>query len=324
MLVYTACPATSHIVLWMPGRWLQQAILSVSREIREERPANTSISAYEETAPTSTPRHSCICRPKRSITNTNHFFMDNQFNENDLPIGELRKIGLIRNGRPDLSEEDLSALLAGHRTDLITLRDLNSDGIHIKKMDAKLSLERDPNGHITLQLHPIYRDVRKDPLLLDVEAEQLEQGTLTHVLKTYQGGDGKKKSWVIEYDPETREFIATDPAKVKVPAKINGEKLSELQKEQYRNGDVVQLSDGTRLQRRASSRSGVTSNRDALMYSLILDGGISYMLLRGLRNLFGNKSSQKDAYTEGYQRAVQDMQQWQRNKQPALQFATDP
>jgi len=60
------------------------------------------------------------------------------------------------------------------------------------------------------------------------------------------------------------------------------------------------------------------------MYSLILDGGISYMLLRGLRNLFGNKSSQKDAYTEGYQRAVQDMQQWQRNKQPALQFATDP
>lgn len=249
--------------------------------------------------------------------------MDNQFNENDLPFGELRKIGLIRNGRPDLSEEDLNALLAGHRTDLVTLRDLNGDGIHIKKMDAKLSLERDPNGHITLQLHPIYRDVKKDPLLLDVEAEQLEQGTLTHVLKTYQEGDGKKKSWVIEYDPETREFIATDPAKVKVPAKINGERLSDLQKEQYRNGDLVQLSDGTRLQRRASSRSGVTSNRDALMYSLILDGGISYMLLRGLRNLFGNKNGQKDAYTEGYQRAVQDMQQWQRNKQAQVQYAPD-
>lgn len=249
--------------------------------------------------------------------------MDNQFNENDLPIGELRKIGLIRNGRPDLSEEDLGALLTGHRTDLITLRDLNSDGIHIKKMDAKLSLERTPDGHITLQLHPIYRDIKKHPLLLDAEAEQLEQGSLTHVLKTYQAGDGKKKSWVIEYDPETREFISTDPAKVKVPAKINGEKLSDLQKEQYRNGDVVQLSEGTRLQRRASSRSGVTSNRDALMYSLILDGGISYLLLRGLRNLFGNKSGQKDAYTEGYQRAMQDMQQWQRSRNTTAQ-AFDP
>jgi len=80
----------------------------------------------------------------------------------------------------------------------------------------------------------------------------------------------------------------------------------------------VQLSDGTRLQRRASSRSGVTSNREALMYSLILDGGISYMLLRGLRNLFGNKTEQKDAYTEGYQRALQDMQQAQRTIQAPI------
>lgn len=245
--------------------------------------------------------------------------MENQFQENDLPIGDLRKLGLVRNGKPLLSDADINALLAGYRTDLITLEDLNSDGIHIRKMDAKLSLQRTPEGHVTVQLHPIYRDIKKHPLLLDVEAEQLEQGTLTHVLKTYHTGDGKKKSWVIEYDPETREFISSDPASVKVPAKINGEKLSELQKEQYRDGAVVQLSDGTQLQRRASSRSGVTSNREALMYSLILDGGISYLLLRSLRNLFGNKAAQKDPYTEGYQKAMQDMQQWQRAKQTPSQ-----
>ncbi|MCT1531385.1 DUF3945 domain-containing protein [Sphingobacterium daejeonense] len=241
--------------------------------------------------------------------------MENQFRESDIPIGDLRKLGLMKNGKPDLSEEDIDALVAGHRTDLITLRDIHGDGIHIQKMDAKLSLQRDVDGHMSLQLHPIYRDVKKHPMLLDVEADQLEQGTLTHVLKTYQGGDGKKKTWLIEYDPETREFISSDPQKVRVPSKINGETLSELQKEQYRNGDVVQLTDGTRLQRRASSRSGVTSNREALMYSLILDGGISYLLLRGLRNLFGNKSAQKDAYTEGYQRALLDMQQAQRTRQ---------
>ncbi len=245
--------------------------------------------------------------------------MDNQFNENDLPIGELRKIGLIRNGRPILSDEDITALLSGQRTDLITLHDLDGDGIHIKKMDAKLSLERTPEGHVSLQLHPIYRDVKQHPLLLADEAEQLVDGRLTHVLKTYQGGDGKKKSWVIEYDPETREFVSSDPAKVRVPAMINGEKLSDLQKDQYRNGEIVQLTDGTRLQRRASSRSGVTSNREALMYSLILDGGISYLLLRSLRNLFGNRTPQKDPYTEGYQRAVQDMQRLQSGRKPATQ-----
>jgi len=156
--------------------------------------------------------------------------------------------------------------------------------------------------------------VKKHPLLLESEAEELEQGKLTHVLKTYQEGNGKRKSWIIEYDPETKEFIAADPEKIKVPTMINGEKLTELQKEQYRNGSIVELADGTRLQRRASSRSGVTSNREALMYSLILDGGISYMLLRSLRNLFGSKSQQKDPYTEGYQRALQDMQQRDRNR----------
>ncbi|KGE12631.1 DUF4099 domain-containing protein [Sphingobacterium deserti] len=251
--------------------------------------------------------------------------MDNLFNEQDIPVGELRKLGLLNNGKPRLSEADMDALLAGHRTDLITLQDINADGIHIKKMDAKLSLERMPDGHITLQLHPIYRDIKKHPLLLDAEAQLLEQGKLTHVQKTYQENDGKRKSYVIEYDPETREFIAADPDKIRVPAMINGEKLSDLQKEQYRNGSVVELSDGTRLQRRASSRSGVTSNREALMYSLVLDGGISYLLLRSLRNLFGSKSRQKDPYTEGYQRALQDMQQRERNKPVILQnYAADP
>lgn len=240
--------------------------------------------------------------------------MDTIFNLQDIPLAELEKLGLLSNGKPNLSEDDMNALLSGHRTDLITLQNLNGDDIHIKKMDAKISLERTADGQVRLQLHPIYRDVKKHPLLLDDEAEQLEQGKLTYVMKTYQKGNGKLKSWIIEYDPETKEFIAADPEKIKVPTMINGEKLSELQKEQYRNGSVVELSDGTRLQRRASSRSGVISNREALMYSLMLDGGISYFLIHNLRNIFGSKSKQMDPYTEGYQRALQDMKQHEQNK----------
>ena len=251
--------------------------------------------------------------------------MDRIFNQQDIPLADLKKLGLLFNGKPILSEANMDALLSGHRTDLIALHDLHGEGIHIQKMDAKLSLERSTDGQVILQLHPIYRDVKKHPLLLDVEAEQLEQGKLTHVLKTYQEGDGKRKSWIIEYDPETKEFIAADPDKIKVPSMINGEKLSDSQKEQYRNGSIVELSDGTRLQRRASSRSGVTANREALVYSLVLDGGISYMLLRSLRNLFGSKTQQKDPYTEGYQRAIQDMQQRERNKPIIHQsFVADP
>ncbi len=237
--------------------------------------------------------------------------MDNQFQESDLPIGELRKLGLIQNGKPILSGEDIDALLGGHRTELITLHNLHADGINIRKIDAKLSLERMPNGHVTVQLHPIYRETKKHPLLIDIEADQLERGALTNVLKTYQAPDGKKRSWLIEYDPQTREFISSDPEKVQIPEQVNGETLTELQKEHYRDGSVIELSDGTLLQRRASSRSGVTSNRSALVFSLLLDGGISYLLLRGLGNITNSWTEQKDPYTEGYKKAMQEMHERQ-------------
>ncbi|MGB3108300.1 DUF4099 domain-containing protein [Sphingobacterium siyangense] len=239
--------------------------------------------------------------------------MDNKFLETDIPIGDLRKLGLMTSGKPDLSKEDIEALISGHRTDLITLRNLHGDGIHIQEMQAKLSLHRDENGHMSIQLHPIYREATRHSLLLDVEAEQLELGQLTNVQKTYQTDQGKK-SWIIEYDPETKEFISSDPDKVEVPDKINSEKLSELQKDQYRNGGVVALSDGTLIQRRAASRSGVTSNRTALIYSLLLDGGISYLVLKVVGNLVNNKKEQQDPYTTGYNQALKDMYDQNREK----------
>ncbi|OOG19653.1 hypothetical protein BWD42_07000 [Sphingobacterium sp. CZ-UAM] len=233
--------------------------------------------------------------------------MDNKFLESDIPIEQLRKLGLITAGKPDLSKEDIQALISGHRTDLITLRNLNGDGIHIQEMQAKLSLQRDENGHMSIQIHPIYRDAKRHALLLDIEAEQLELGQLVNVMKTYQTPQGKK-SWIIEYDPETKEFISSDPDKVEVPEKINHEALSEIQKHQYRHGDVVTLSDGTLLQRRAASRTGVTANRTALIYSLLLDGGTPYLLLKVVDNLMNSRKEQEDPYTAGYRQALNDME----------------
>ncbi|WP_104382204.1 DUF4099 domain-containing protein [Sphingobacterium sp. HMA12] len=232
--------------------------------------------------------------------------MDNKFLETDIPIGELRKLGLITAGKPDLSKEDIEALISGNRTDLITLRDLHGDGIHIQEMQAKLSLHQDENGHMSIQLHPIYREAKRHSLLLDIELEQLELGQLTNVQKTYQTSQGKQ-SWIIEYDPETKEFISSDPDKVEVPEKINNETLSDLQKDQYRNGAVVNLSDGTVVQRRAASRGGVTSNRTALIYSLLLDGGMSYLVLKVAGNLLNSKKQQQDPYTVGYNQAINEM-----------------
>ncbi len=242
--------------------------------------------------------------------------METIFFEKELPINDLEKLGLYRDGRLILEPEDLDALLSGRRTDLITLNELQSDGFRIERLDAKLSLDRTPEGKIKIQLHPIYKEAQRHPLLIDVEADQLELGTLSNVQKIYHTPEGKKKSWVIEYDPETKEFISYDPDKVKVPEKVNGEILSDIQKELYRNGGLVQLSDGTLLQHRASERKGILSDRAALVLSVLLDGGLSYLVIRGLRNILNNPNPQKDEYSEAYNHVRKDMERQQIENMP--------
>lgn len=234
--------------------------------------------------------------------------MNSLFLEQELPLNDLKKLGLYKDGKPAIEPDDLDALLSGRRTDLISMSNLQSDGFRIERLDAKLSLNRSPDGKITVQLHPIYKEAQRHPLLIDLEADQLEQGTISNVQKTYYTPEGKRKSWVIEYDSETKEFISYDPDKVEVPEKVNGEALSDIQKELYRNGGLVQLSDGTLFQHRASERKGILSDRAALIFSVLLDGGLSYLLIRGLRNILNNPHQQKDEYSEAYNQVRHEME----------------
>lgn len=231
------------------------------------------------------------------------------FDEKELPLTDLEKLGLYKDGKPIMEQEDIVALLSGRRTDLIRIENLQSEGFRIEALDAKLSLERSWDNKITLRLHPIYKEVQQHPLLIPVEAQQLEMGTFSNVQKTYQTHEGKKKSWVIEYDRETKEFISYDPDKVVAPEKVNGETLSDIQKELYRNGGLVQLSDGTLFQHRASERKGLLSDRAALVLSVLLDGGLSYLVIRGLRNILNNPKEQKDEYSAGYNQVMREMEQ---------------
>lgn len=242
--------------------------------------------------------------------------MENQFLEKELPVKELEKLGLYQDGKLTLEPDDLEALLSGRRTDLIRLSGLQSEGFRIESLDAKISLNRSPEGGITVQIHPIYKQAQKYPLLNNVEADQLELGALSSVVKTYQTPEGKTKSRVIEYDPETKEFLSYDPDKVRVPEAVNGEKLSDSQKERFRNGGLVQLSDGTQFQHRASDRMGILSDRAALVLSVLLDGGISYLIIRGLRNIFNSSKEQKDEYSESYNKVLREMERQRVNNFP--------
>ena len=111
----------------------------------------------------------------------------------------------------------------------------------------------------------------------------------------------------IEYDKITRDFMGYDVSKVQAPERVNGMLLSEEEKSAFQRGELIQLTDGTKLQHRASEPKGLISDRKALVLSVLLDGGISYLLLQGIRAL-GEDSPQIDHRTPAFNAALSEME----------------
>ncbi|MEN5196938.1 DUF4099 domain-containing protein [Sphingobacterium faecium] len=228
-------------------------------------------------------------------------------NENEMPLNELEKLGLYKDGGFSISPENIDALLAGRRTDMLSMAGLNIDGFAIRQLDAKLSLSRNTDGNIQLNIHPIYHEPQWHPLLSDDEEKALIAGE-KHVVSKEQEIDGnKKKKIIIEYDDLTREFVAYEPDGVQAPIRVNGEELSEKQQEAFRNGEVVELKDGTKIQHSATDNKGIRSDRKRLILSVLLDGGISYLVFRGINNLKGRFEPQDEGFSKGYNQALANM-----------------
>lgn len=236
------------------------------------------------------------------------------FLENELPVDDLVRIGLWKDGKAALSAENLRAMLSGRRTALVTLEDVQADGFLIKQLDVKLSLSRSSSGSISLQAHPIHHEVQSHPLLTEKDKKLLTEGKAASVGKTVEDPSGKAQYLIFEYDSETKEFVSYIPNQVQAPERVNGELLTEEQKRAFQSGEPVALSDGTSFQHRASDPTGILSDRIALVVSVLMDGGISYLLLRGLRNLLSNKQPQKDEYTAGFKMALAAMERQQAKK----------
>jgi hypothetical protein len=238
------------------------------------------------------------------------------FNENDLPFAELETIGLASGKQLLLNVDDLKALLSGRRTGMLQLQDLEAENISIKSLDAKLSLKHNENGKADLLIHPIYKRPVTPDFLDDQEAKLLEKGEVANLLKVTTDNKGNKKEVLVEYDPDTREFIVSDTEKIISPDMVNGEFLTAAQRENYRKGKEVQLPDGTKLNYTAADEHAIRSNRIALIASIVIDGGLTYMLYKGLNALFNQPRDEKDAekLSPAYHNTLHDMQEQQASR----------
>ena len=234
------------------------------------------------------------------------------FKPQEIPLQDLAKIGLIKDGQMMFSGHDLEALMAGRRTEMFTLHNLSGDGVKIAAIDAKLSLSRNAKGVPELLLHPVYKEAAYPEYLTDVEAENLQNGKAINIEKIITDKDGKKIDALIEYDPDTREFIITDTEKILAPDLVNNENLTPEQKLRFQKGREVEISDGTAFQYTANDAQGLRSNRHMLIASIIVDGGLSYLLYSGLRALLHKDrdelaaASQSDNYKQALRAMTSD------------------
>lgn len=145
--------------------------------------------------------------------------MENKLNEF---MPEFKSLGLIDDkGNLKLELEAIQALKRGNMTEMISMQNLNIDGVKIGRLDAKLNIGQNADGTKTLLVHPIYKKVQEHPYLDEKENRLFQTGGVhektvraSGIVKSfgeapYQDNPENEKNYFIELEKEdgTKEKI---------------------------------------------------------------------------------------------------------------------
>ena len=217
-----------------------------------------------------------------------------------LPMQDLRIFGIYKDGKFTIPEEQVRALRNGRMTDIVELKNLKGKDVEIDSLPARLSIVRGNNGEPSLRIDPVYREPNSHPHLSEDERQRLIRSEIANIRKSYVDKNGNVQTEIIEYDQETKQFMSFDPRAIKAPEAVDGQSLSPEQKKKYKEGEVVELADGTEFQLSTIDKRGIRSNRNGLILSVILDGGLSYLLITGIQRMLGKKTKEEESYSQGY------------------------
>lgn len=128
---------------------------------------------------------------------------------------------------------------------------------------------------------PVQRETRLNWEVQALDAKRLEE-----------------KQALYEFDSQTNSTVRTDDRQFQLPEQVNGTTLNPRLKERLRRGEEIELADGTRLQVSPASDTQFRSNRLLLVASMILDGGFSYAIYKGVNALVENGKKQQQTYPE--------------------------
>ena len=145
----------------------------------------------------------------------------------------------------------------------------------------------------------------------DKKGNWIEAERLGWSIKPIEQSKKKERSVIYEYDHETKSFVSLPQEYVKQIEEINGMPLTEEQKRRYKEGKKVTMPDGTSVQASPASKDLIRSDKNLLILSMVLDGGLSYMLYRGVKAIEnkGKKMQRREnEYSKGYEDALKKVQ----------------
>ena len=158
------------------------------------------------------------------------------FSIEELPQIQLELIGLTKKDILNMPPRTYNALMSGNRTSLIRFNKMEVPGLEGGSLDAKLSLERKPDGSAAIRFHPINQMPKNTFNLTKDEISQLNNDT-NFIQKQFANG----RDYLVGIDKQTNEFVAIPKDLIEAPKKINGIELTEAQIKDFKEGKDIKV-----------------------------------------------------------------------------------
>jgi hypothetical protein len=161
------------------------------------------------------------------------------YSESQLPVEDLKAVGLSMEYLKEKKPEILNALLNGEKTQVLNVK-LNTGSIELTSQ-AKLQLQGRPNDStLKLAVHgvrlmPEIRNSYGDYALTEADKNNLLEHQ--NMFKLIEVKEGNKV--LIGLDPETKQFVSIKPEQIFIPDSLAGITITPEDKEKLKSGQPV-------------------------------------------------------------------------------------
>lgn len=120
-------------------------------------------------------------------------------------------------------------------------------------------------------------------------------------IKPYnEKNDYRNSRILIEFNKDKNSFDITNTNRIPKVQAINGEKLSKEEQEKLERGEEITISDGNKVKYSPQKQTFVqANNKKLLIASLLLDGGLSYLIIK-IADRFMNKEQNRVGIDKEY------------------------